>query len=248
MSTIKWKFNVWTIAMFVGCLALSIMITQPLLARADNEWWKWWNDVIIDTTFSDTKSMSLDTLNIMEWMNIWNDVIIGSNWAVCNSDHNCIKIDGNGMIVDKIQIWEGSSNIIFSGNKIIQWVKSYKIWDDVTEDDIRNEDLVTYFLNYHTQYMLANFGLFGKDDNNHFLADKDKPLFATKWSWYLISFKNPSRQSICSDSNAWTLHYIENENWSQLIMCMKISGSDYSGVVIKEFANWVSFESNKVDW
>lgn len=235
MPTIKRKFNIWTGLMLVWCLALAIIITQPLLARADDEWW---NDVIIDTTFSDSKSMSLNTLDIGEWMNIWGNVIITYDWNVCNSDRNCIRIDGNGIIVDKIQIWEGNSSIVFSGNEIINWNRSYKIWDDTKEDIITDEDLVTYFMEYHTPYMLNYFGLFGRQEDNQFLADKDKPLFATKWSWYLISFKNPSSQNICSDSNdAWRLHYIENSNWSQLIMCMKMSDWTYSGVVLQDTTN-----------
>ena len=237
MSTIKKKFNIWTVLMFVWCLALSIIITQPLLARADNEWW---NDVIINTTFSDTRSMSLDTLDIFNTINIWNSRIStsGNFLSICTS-WNCMTIKKNKVFTNQIQLWEGSSAITFSWNMILNddW-DSYVLFDSIDENYAKDEDLITRLKDYNTQWILHDYGLFGpKADEGLDIADKEQPLFATKANWYQISFKENSENSACSSANAWSLHYVEYSNWSKLTMCMKMSDWTYSGVVLQDTTN-----------
>jgi hypothetical protein len=237
MSTIKKKFNIWTVLMFVWCLALSIIITQPLLARAGNEWW---NDVIIDTTFSDTRSMSLDTLDIFNTINIWNSRISKSGifLSICTS-WNCVAVKKDKVYTNQIQLWEGHSAITFSGNMILNadWT-GYILFDDVNEIDAKNEDIITWLKKYNTQEILYTYGLFDfKTVWGISVADIDKPRFANKTQWYAISFKENSENSVCSSANAWSLHYIEYANWSKLTMCMKMSDWTYSGVVLQDTTN-----------
>ena len=237
MSTIKKKFNIWAVLMFVCCLALSIIITQPILARADDEWW---NDVVIDTTFSDTRSMALNSLNILNDINLWNSKI-SKSWnslSICTL-WNCIDVENDKVFLNQLQFWEGHSAITFSGNRILNadWT-GYVLFDDVTETDAKNEDIITWLKEYHTQEMLYNYGLFDlKTVGGISVADEDKPRFATKAQWYNISFKENSEESSCSASNAWSLHYIEYANWSKLTMCMKMSDWTYSGVVLQDTTN-----------
>lgn len=248
MSTIKWKFNVWTIAMFVGCLALSIVITQPLLARADNEWW---NDVIIDTTFSDAKNMSLDTLNVLNSMNVWNSKIL--DWKICYSGWACLDLNRNIISLNKIRIWSDSEGFLISGNQLIyKYMDGNQAKQDIIIDFNKKKtatiwtdaDIYSILRWYNVQEALFQAHLFESQANYYYgLADYSKPLFATKTRWYEISFKTTDENDYLCDAthpeNEWTMSYREDSNWSQLIMCMKI-GSSYSWVVIKDTHNFTS--------
>lgn len=252
MSTIKWKFNIWTIAMFMGCLVLSIIITQPLLARADNEWWKWWNDVIIDTTFSDAKNMSLDTLNVLNSMNVWNSKIL--DWKICYSGWACLDLNRNIISLNKIRIWSDSEGFLISGNQLIynymdgnlakqdiiidlNKKKTATIWTDA---DIYS---ILRWYSIRDAFVWANLFDPYTEGFEKGLADYSKPRFATKSKWYEISFTTIDENDYLCDAthpeNAWTISYREDSNWSQLIMCMKI-GSSYSWVVIKDTHNFTS--------
>lgn len=232
MSTIKWKFNVWTIAMFVGCLALSIMITQPLLARADNEWW---NNAIIETTFSDAKNMSLDTLNVSNSMNVWNSHI--SDWEFCNSEGTCLSLDWDMLSVNKIKIWNWDLNnpevVLISGNMLYATANPILGFDETRGVQLNSFYGVVYDTNikdYILQYLFDRWFARGERLNEE--ADNERPV----WELYWLKFNHDDTLP-CSSDTEWTVRYVSNNNWSQLIMCMKISSTDYSGVVLKEFTN-----------
>lgn len=232
MSTIKWRFNIWTVMMFLWCLALAIVITQPILAKADNEWN---SEVVADTTFSDAKSMSLDTLNVSNSINVWN--VDFSDWKFCNQDGLCISLEWDKISVNKINIWWSRDSILISGNKMYyedeQWTpmdfKLNGIDDFVNETEFKN--------------LLDIYGLIRNSDEWNTV----EPARKERWWVNHISFNDGSYSNdYCTEShNAWTLHYIERSNWSQLIMCMKISNASYSGVVLKEFSNVMDLEENK---
>lgn len=227
MSTIKWKFNIWTIAMFMGCLALSIVITQPILARANNEW----GDVVIDTTFSDTKNMSINELvasNIssdnITTDEITTDKIMMWEWGLCNED-SCAKISGDILYVDKIRIWNGPDNS--QSTLLISWGILYYT------NDVYGSTGAFWLYNIGDVFSFSDFmdnfaGKLGRTE-----IDSEGTYFTPAWEDAGIIFDKNKGE--CNTESAGSLKYVENDNWSQLIMCMKISESEYSGVVLKEF-------------
>ena len=253
MSTIKWKFNIWTVIMFLWCLALSIVITQPILARADNQW----RDVVIDTTFSDAKNMSLDTLSVSNSMNVWNSKIL--DWQICHSGGACLDLGINIISLNKIRIWDERKGFLISWDQLIYnyeyyWQTGQDVIIDINKRDNAihwyDEDIYTALTNgYRIQEQLLHAHLFEEridSEYNQGLADYNKPLFATKSRWYEISFKTTDENGYLCDSdhpqNAWTMTYREDNGWSQLIVCMKFQDT-YSWVVIKDTHNLSSHDS-----
>lgn len=223
MSTIKWKFNIGTAAMFLWCLALATIITQPILARANNEW----GNITVDTTFSETKTMSLDTISVENSMNVWNSRL--SNWQFCNSEGTCLSLEWDMLSVNKIKIWSwstGNTDVL-----LISWNLLYYKQENYPYND-------TFFKLNAIDDFLSKTALKQELYGSYWLIDAyGDPLRSRIWWITSKSFKDSENDSYnCSDSsNEWTIHYKTKDNWSQLIMCMKISESEYSGVVLKEF-------------
>lgn len=231
MSTIKWKFNIWTVITFLWCLALAVVITQPILARADNEWA---NALTIDTTFSNAKRMSLNELNVSNSVNIWNSEI--ENWQFCNQSWACIKLDWDMISVNKIKFWNwelGSSDVVLiSWNMLYAYNEAYgeqTVWLNTFIGMINDSDkdwILKFLYERWFSRWISVDPEYNPDGNNQ------RPIRELYWLQF-----NQDDTLWCSEDTQWTVRYVPNENWSQLVMCMKISSTSYSGVVLKEFSN-----------
>lgn len=231
MSTIKWKFNIWTVITFLWCLALALVITQPIFVRADSETSK---TLTIDTSFSDAKRISLNELNVSDSLNIWNSEI--ENWQFCNKSWACIKLDWDMISVNKIKFWNwelGNSGVVLiSWNMLYAYNEGYgeqTVWLNTFIGMINDSDK-DWILGFLYERWFSRWDTVALDDNPD--NTNQRPIRELYW----LKF-NQDDTLWCSENTQWTVRYVPNENWSQLIMCMKISNTSYSGVVLKEFSN-----------
>ncbi len=217
MSTIKKKFNIGTIAMFLWCLVLATLITQPILARADNEW----GNIIIDTSFSPSRSISVEDLSASRIM-MW-------EWWLCNNSESCAKISGDILYVDKIRIWNGDDDD--QSTILISWGFLYFTNTFGPQEFPLNsfDDVFSYitFKNYFAS-KLGNL-----NDGWQYYID-----FTPRWEEAWILFEGNNARRDCNEETAGSLYYEEDNSWSKLIMCMKINANEYSGVVLKGFDGW----------
>ena len=216
------KINIGTVIMFSCCLVISLIITQPILVRADEE--NGGNGYMVNTDFSVNKSMSADTITI--WDGI--DAITISNGELCkNNWETCFDIGEPNL--NNITIWNWDSTISISGGNLCRGDICF---------DLRNPELINVKIwSWDSAISISGGNISGgilcRGDNCFDLQNPELNNI-TIWYWdsaISISDGNISGGNLCKGGNCFNLQNPELNNitiwnWDSAI---SISDGNISG-------------------
>ena len=211
------KINIGTVIMFSCCLVISLIITQPILVRADEEIGG--NGYMVNTDFSVNKSMSADTITI--WDGI--DAITISNGELCkNNWETCFDIGEPNL--NNITIWNWDSTISISGGNLCRGDICF---------DLRNPELINVKIwSWDSAISISGGNISGgilcRGDNCFDLQNPELNNI-TIWYWdsaISISDGNISGGNLCKGDNCFNLQDPELNNITIWYWTSAISISD----------------------